>query len=74
MALNRFYWIYFKVTGHHLMLNLVRQRQTNKITNFEDYGGIFSIPVLGIRFLSLHLQVRKSLFLLIYLFFLMRTT
>ena len=58
MALNRFYWKYFKVTWHHLMLNLVRQRQTNKMTNFEDYGYIFSFPVLGIRFLSLHLQLR----------------
>ena len=35
-------------------------RQTNKMTNFEDYDGIFSIPFSCFRFLSLHVQLRQS--------------
>lgn len=31
-------------------------KQTNNMTNFEDYGGILSIPFLSFRFFSLHLQ------------------
>ena len=29
-------------------------RQTNEMTNLEDYGGVFTIPFLCFRFLSLH--------------------
>ena len=52
-------------------MNLINlMRQTNKMMNFEDYGGILSIPFSCFSFLSLQLQLRQSLFLLIYLFFL----
>ena len=49
-------------------------RPRNEMTHFEDYDGISSIIFSCFYFLSLQLQLRQSLFLLIYLLFLMSST
>ena len=37
-----------------LMNSIGLMRQTTKMTNLEDYGSIFTIPLLCFRFLSVH--------------------